>query len=129
MSPVERPKAPATRASARSADIRPCSSADGGRGAKHWIATRKGRWATKGTSARTAGPPVPSRTSPPRISQSNAMGRWSGLGRLDLHALHPVSHPDLVDELHPAPDLAEDGVLAVERRLGAEADVELAPRR
>src|SRR6185369_4085221 len=51
-----------------------------------------------------------------------------GGGVHDLHRLHLVADPDLVDHVHAGGDDAEDRVLAVEEVGGGEHDVELAPR-
>src|SRR5919106_938855 len=71
------------------------------------------------TSARCRGAPVPSTTSPPRITRSQATSRLH-----DAHGPHPVTLPDAVHVLHAGHDLAEDGVAAVEMRLGTVGDVE-----
>src|SRR3990167_8489606 len=78
------------------------------------------------TSAAQPGAPLPSTTVPFLIRSVHAI-LLRGLD--DLHRLHLVSDLDLVHVLHAQHPPAEDRVLAIQRGLGAEGDVELAPRR
>src|SRR5512145_47013 len=76
------------------------------------------------TSARRRGAPVPSTTSPPRIRSDQAT-----LLLDDDHGRHPVPLLDPVHVLDPRHHLTEHRVVAVEVRLGAISDVELAAGR
>src|SRR5262249_45867737 len=109
---------------------RPASAARSG-------ATAMIRSPASATFARRPGAPVPSRTVPSRMSQSNARGALrparrrgrSGLRLLDLDALHLVAGLDAVDHVHARRHLAEDRVVVVEVRRRGKANVELATRR
>src|SRR5215470_6393497 len=76
------------------------------------------------TSARRAGAPLPSITEP-FLTRSDQATLLFG----DRDRGHLVALLDAVDELHAGHDLAEHGVLAVEVRGRAVADVELAAGR
>src|SRR5215510_14374479 len=77
------------------------------------------------TSAATPGAPLPSITVPPLMRSDQAIGLLGDVD--DLHGLHLVALLDAVHDVHARGDLAEDGVLAVEKMRGSEGDVELAP--
>src|SRR5690242_2916099 len=80
------------------------------------------RLPSSATSAARAGAPLPSMTEPLRTRSDQA----NGLLFRDRDRGHLVALLDAVDELHAGHDLAEHGVLPVEVRRGAVADVELA---
>src|SRR4029450_10830643 len=78
------------------------------------------------TSAATPGAPLPSTTVPPLRRSDQAMALLGDLD--DLHHLHLVALLDVVHDVHARGDLAEDGVLAVEKMGRGQRDVELAAR-